>query len=83
MAIVSRRVWRKRVLAKLIKVCDAYARGNSQIFRLRIVGLVTMCYGYLSCCGSIPTIEMARDMAARLIVRGYAEAVRDCIALGM
>ena len=83
MAIVSKRVWRKRVLAKLIKVCDAYSRGNSQSFRLRIVGLVSMCYGYLSCCGSVPTMAEARDMAARLVARGYAEAVREYIAIGM
>lgn len=83
MAIVSKRVWRKRVVAKLIKVCDAYAKGDGLRFKLRSVGLVTMCYGYLSCCGSIPTMEMARDMAARLIIRGYAEAVKECIALGM
>lgn len=83
MAIVSKRVWRKRVLAKLVKVFEAYARGNGQSFQLRAVGLVSMCYGYLSCCGSVPTMAEARDMAARLIVRGYAEAVRECIALGM
>ena len=83
MAIVSRRVWRKRILAKLVKVFDARTRGSSQVFQLRVVGLVAMCNGYLSCSGSAPTMSEARDMAARLIVRGCAEAIKECIAIGI
>lgn len=61
-AIVSRAVWRRRVERKVKSIL-----ATRRAWRVKIEGLVTMCAGYLACCGSNPTDEQARDMAAELL----------------
>lgn len=64
-AVVSRAVWARRVERKV-----GIIRARRRAWKTHIVGLVTMCAGYLACCGSMPTIEQARTMAAQLLKGG-------------